>query len=180
MAHTKQIARKSSGGKAPRKQLKGGKKVTLYSSRCHPLIDWQSPLCLAAKDARWTAKTSSISTRYGSLARDQVSLSLSVSILDPLRLLLSTLRRFQKSTENLIRKLPFQRLCREISEDRKSDCRWQASALLVSVWWLLQHVASWYKLHPSTGTPRSCRTVWVKSILFDGLLSSLCFLHTNH
>merc|ERR1712032_43140 len=36
----------------------------------------------------------------------------------------------QKSTELLIRKLPFQRLVREIAQDFKSDLRFQSSALL--------------------------------------------------
>lgn len=39
------------------------------------------------------------------------------------------LMRFQKSTEMLIRKLPFQRLVREIAEDFKSDLRFQSSAI---------------------------------------------------
>ena len=40
------------------------------------------------------------------------------------------IRRYQKSTDLLIRKLPFQRLVREIAQDFKSDCRFQGSALL--------------------------------------------------
>merc|ERR1712199_9821 len=36
----------------------------------------------------------------------------------------------RKSTELLIRKLPFQRLVREIAQDYKSDLRFQASAIL--------------------------------------------------
>ena len=39
------------------------------------------------------------------------------------------IRRFQKSTELLIRKLPFQRLVREIAQDFKSDLRFQSSAI---------------------------------------------------
>ena len=40
------------------------------------------------------------------------------------------IRRYQKSTELLIRKLPFQRLVREIAQDFKSDLRFQSSAVL--------------------------------------------------
>jgi histone H3 len=40
------------------------------------------------------------------------------------------IRRYQKSTELLIRKLPFQRLVREIASETKSDIRFQASAVL--------------------------------------------------
>merc|ERR1712072_1130689 len=43
---------------------------------------------------------------------------------------LREIRRFQKSTELLIRKLPFQRLVREIASDFKTDLRFQSSALL--------------------------------------------------
>ena len=40
------------------------------------------------------------------------------------------IRRYQKSTELLIRKLPFQRLVREIAQDFKTDLRFQASAIM--------------------------------------------------
>ena len=42
---------------------------------------------------------------------------------------LREIRRYQKSTELLIRKLPFQRLVREIAQDFKTDLRFQASAI---------------------------------------------------
>ncbi|XP_050359289.1 uncharacterized protein LOC126779420 [Nymphalis io] len=40
------------------------------------------------------------------------------------------IRRYQKSTELLIRKLPFQRLVREIAQDFKTDLRLQSSAVM--------------------------------------------------
>ena len=43
---------------------------------------------------------------------------------------LREIRKYQKSTELLIRKLPFQRLVREIANDYKSDLRFQSSAVL--------------------------------------------------
>ena len=43
---------------------------------------------------------------------------------------LREIRKFQKSTELLIRKLPFQRLVREIAQDFKTDCRFQSTAIL--------------------------------------------------
>ena len=43
---------------------------------------------------------------------------------------LREIRKFQKSTELLIRKLPFQRVVREISADFKSDLRFQSQAIL--------------------------------------------------
>ena len=42
---------------------------------------------------------------------------------------LREIRRYQKSTELLIRKLPFQRLVREIAQDFKRDLRFQYAAI---------------------------------------------------
>ena len=42
---------------------------------------------------------------------------------------LREIRRFQKSTDLLIRKLPFSRLVREIARDFKPDIRFQSSAV---------------------------------------------------
>ena len=43
---------------------------------------------------------------------------------------LREIRKYQKSTELLIRKLPFQRLVREIAQDFKNDLRFQSTAIL--------------------------------------------------
>jgi len=43
---------------------------------------------------------------------------------------LREIRKYQKSTELLIRKLPFQRLVRETAQDFKSDLRFQGTAVL--------------------------------------------------
>jgi histone H3/H4 len=89
MARTKQTARKSTGGKAPRKQL-------------------------ATKARKSTPATGGVKKphryRPGTVA-------------------LREIRRYQKSTELLIRKLPFQRLVREIAQDFKTDLRFQSSAI---------------------------------------------------
>lgn len=42
---------------------------------------------------------------------------------------LREIRKYQKTTELLIRKLPFQRLVREISQDLFSEHRWQSHAI---------------------------------------------------
>lgn len=42
---------------------------------------------------------------------------------------LREIRRYQKTTELLIRKMPFQRLVREIAQDFKTDLRFQTSAV---------------------------------------------------
>jgi histone H3 len=43
---------------------------------------------------------------------------------------LREIRKYQKSTELLIRKLPFQRLVREIAQEHKQDLRFQGNAVL--------------------------------------------------
>ncbi|KAK0468371.1 histone-like type 2 [Desarmillaria tabescens] len=92
MARTKQTARKSTGGKAPRKQL--GAKVAARKT--------SAPTGGVKKPHRY---------RPGTVA-------------------LREIRKYQKSTDLLIRKLPFQRLVREISQDYKTDLRFQSSAIL--------------------------------------------------
>ena len=43
---------------------------------------------------------------------------------------LREIRKYQKSTELLLRKLPFQRLVREVAQDFKTDLRFQSTAIL--------------------------------------------------
>ncbi|KAJ7765385.1 histone-fold-containing protein [Mycena maculata] len=52
---------------------------------------------------------------------------------------LREIRRYQKTTETLIRKLPFQRLVREIAQEFKANLRFQSTALLA-----LQEAAEMY------------------------------------
>ena len=91
LARTKQTARKSTGGKAPRKQL-----ATKAARKSAPATGG------VKKPHRY---------RPGTVA-------------------LREIRRYQKSTELLIRKLPFQRLVREIAQDFKTDLRFQSSAVV--------------------------------------------------
>ncbi len=90
MARTKQTARKSTGGKAPRKQL-------------------------ATRAARKGADAAKVKKphrfRPGTGA-------------------LREIRKYQKSTELIIRKRPFQRLVREIAQEFKCDLRFQSTAVL--------------------------------------------------
>ena len=101
MARTKQTARKNTGAKAPRKQL-------------------------ANKAARKTAHTVSTSAINQSNAPGVKR----VHKFRPGTVALREIRKFQKSTELLIRKLPFQRLVREIAQEYKSDLRFQSQAVL--------------------------------------------------
>ena len=108
MARTKQTARKSVGGKAPRKG------VVLKSS-----LPGKGPTKSAATKGvppgsqRDGGKNEKKSHRY-----------------HPGALALKEIRRYQKSTELLIRKIPFQRLVREVAQDFKTDLRFQSSAIM--------------------------------------------------
>ncbi|CAH9084319.1 unnamed protein product [Cuscuta europaea] len=93
MARTKQTARKSTGGKAPRKQLSFIKKAAVK----------QAPTTAGVKKPH--------RYRPGTVA-------------------LREIRKYQKSTDLLVRKLPFQRLVREIAQDFKTDLRFQSHAVL--------------------------------------------------
>lgn len=90
MARTKQTARKSTGGKAPRKQL-----ATKAARKSAPATGG------VKKPHRY---------RPGTVA-------------------LREIRRYQKSTELLLRKAPFQRLIREIAHEFQQDLRFQGSAI---------------------------------------------------
>ena len=90
MARTKQNARKSTGGKAPRKQL-------------------------ATKAARKSQPATGGIKKPHRFRPDTVALR--------------EIRWSQKSTDLLIRRLPFQRLVREIAQEFKSDLRFQTSAV---------------------------------------------------
>ena len=91
MARTKQTARKSTGGKAPRKHL-----ATKGACKSAPATGG------VKKPHRYRPGTVS----------------------------LREIRRYQKSTDPLIRRLPFQRLVRELAQDFKGDLRFQSTALL--------------------------------------------------
>jgi histone H3 len=101
MARTKQTARKSTGGKAPRKDL-------------------------ATKVARMPK---------GKGGGKSIPKDRSGYIKKPHRFRAGTvalreIRKYQKSSDLLIRKLPFQRLVREIAQDFKTDLRFQSHAVL--------------------------------------------------
>ena len=73
---------------------------------------------------------------------------------------LREIRKYQKSTELLLRKMPFQRLVRELAQDYRSDLRFQASAILA-----LQHSAEEYLVHLFQDT-NLCAAHAKRSIIF--------------
>jgi histone H3 len=64
---------------------------------------------------------------------------------------LREIRKYQKSTDLLIRKLPFQRLVREIAQEFKSELRFQSSAILA-----LQEAAEAYLVSVFEDTNLCC------------------------
>ncbi|KAF9558219.1 histone-fold-containing protein [Agrocybe pediades] len=111
MARTKQTARKSTGGaKVPRNQLLT--QVGVKSAGKHPI------------DRQFAYKT----------PQGKKTIETYTGVKKPRRfrpgtVALREIRRYQSTTELLIRKLPFQRLVREIAQDYKSDLRFQSTAI---------------------------------------------------
>lgn len=103
MARTKQTARKSTGGKAPHRYV-------------------------AAKAARKTAVSRGKSGRGGG-GGDDDDVPRRRHRFRPGTVALRDIRRYQGSTALLLRRLPFQRLVREIVQDFELDLRFQASAM---------------------------------------------------
>ncbi len=103
MARTKQTARRSTGGHAPKKML-------------------------SVKAARKTAPgmTGGVKKPHQFVFANAWSLLLVPDFLRSYRpgtVALREIRRYQKSTELLIRKAPFLRLVREVAQDFKADLR---------------------------------------------------------
>lgn len=121
MARTKQTARKSTGGKAPRKQL-----ATKAARKSAPSTGG------VKKPHRYRYTWSQVATSAAVYHCAEVCRRANmhvVSLCRPGTVALREIRRYQKSTELLIRKLPFQRLVREIAQDFKTDLRFQSAAI---------------------------------------------------
>ncbi|XP_062234629.1 H3 histone, family 3D isoform X1 [Platichthys flesus] len=123
MARTKQTARKSTGGKAPRKQL-----ATKAARKSAPSTGG------VKKPHRyryvWSeGKVSLVLCKFLLWFWCFFFLNQAFCLPRPGTVALREIRRYQKSTELLIRKLPFQRLVREIAQDFKTDLRFQSAAI---------------------------------------------------
>jgi len=116
MARTKQTARKSTGGKAPRKSL-------------------------ATKAARKSAPATGGVKKPHRYRPGTVALRM--------------IRKYQKSTELLLRKMPFQRLVKEIAQDFKTDLRFQPQAIMAC---------------------QNASEAYLTSLFEDG---NLCAIHSN-
>ena len=106
MVRTKQTARKSTGGMAPRMEQ------------------------LAKKKAANKVVTTKATTRMSTRSRQVKEVIKKPHRFKPGAVALREIRRYQHSTKLLIRKLPFQRLVREISQDYALGIRFQTSAVL--------------------------------------------------
>nr|CDM86795.1 unnamed protein product [Triticum aestivum] len=167
MARTKQTARKSIGGKAPRKQLatkaarKSAPTTVKKPHRYHPGtvalreiaqdfktdLRFQSHAVLALQEATeaylvglfedpWREGLSKLCNNSWVIWEfNAARKSAPTTVKKPHRyrpgtVALREIRKYQKSTELLIRKLPFQRLVREIAQDFKTDLRFQSHEVL--------------------------------------------------
>ena len=113
MARTKETARKKTG-KSPRKQLvtkNPMKKLTPAQARKN-----------VAKANQAAQQNLGNPPKTGGLKRPMRY--------RPGTVALREIRRYQKTTELLIRKLPFSRLVREVTQDFKTDLRFQAQAIM--------------------------------------------------
>jgi histone H3/H4 len=139
MARTKQTARQAAGGKtvSTARQSAGGKTVSDKTVR---YTQGKSP---GRRSARGMDSSPERHERKGKLSSgksypptakvsggsDDERPKKKAHRFRPGTVALREIRRYQKSTELLIRKLPFQRLVREISQDYKSDLRFQSLAI---------------------------------------------------
>ena len=113
MARTKKTARKKTG-KSPREQLVTKnpiKKLTPAQARKN-----------VAKANQAAQQNLGNPPKTGGLKRPMRY--------RPGTVALREIRRYQKTTELLIRKLPFSRLVREVTQDFKTDLRFQAQAIM--------------------------------------------------
>jgi histone H3 len=141
MARTKQTARKSTGGKAPRKQL-----ATKAARKSAPATG-QDVLSARRCTACWRVLHMSSPAFVVTLKRPTVIWAIfsyppcacaAGGVKKPHRyrpgtVALREIRKYQKSTELLIRKLPFQRLVREIAQVRLALSCW-VSCLPAASW----------------------------------------------
>ena len=116
MARTKQTARKNTSNKrnnsakVPRKIPHGSSNVNPENER---LNHHKLPMKIAKKSTGQISAGVKKPHRY-----------------KPGTVALREIRKYQKSTELLLRKLPFQRIVRDIATDHKSDLRFHAGAIL--------------------------------------------------
>uniref|UniRef100_A0A914C9W7 Histone H2A/H2B/H3 domain-containing protein n=1 Tax=Acrobeloides nanus TaxID=290746 RepID=A0A914C9W7_9BILA len=124
MARTKQTARKTTAGglKAPKKQLATKAANVQLATKAAKKVPRQGLIQRAAKKTvSPTGRGKSVSATGGIKKPHRYR---------PGTVALREIRRYQKSTELLLRKLPFQRLVREVAQDIKHELRFQSSAVL--------------------------------------------------
>lgn len=121
MARTKQTAARFTGGTAPRKQLAATPTSTSSSGAASS----------AASSQNSQGASSGPRPAHAGLYahRPQAQKARKPVRYRPGVVALREIRRYQDSTDLLIRKLPFQRLVREIAQGYKTDLRFQSAAL---------------------------------------------------
>ncbi|KAF4616143.1 hypothetical protein D9613_011469 [Agrocybe pediades] len=133
MARSKPTARKSSGGKPPpspmnpNKNSQRGYKTAVMSSLKGAVGYGSEPNKERTRKRQVAFKTGHPFNRHNKLDTKMCERK---HRFRPGTVALPEIRRYQKPTELLIRKLPFQRLVREIAYDFEVDLRFQASAVM--------------------------------------------------
>ena len=117
MARTKQTARKSYGGKAPRIHLatKGARAAAEHARR--QALSANAKYLAAQRRARMAEQAAARVQQAAARAQQAEPAIRRPRRYRPGTVALREIRRFQKGTELLIRKAPFQRLVREIMQD---------------------------------------------------------------
>jgi len=158
MARTKQTARKSTGGKAPRKML-----ATFAAASPTPINSF-SPVNMAGTGFNTTAPANTFGSGFGAATAPVNNFGSGFGSttantgsfgmvpfsripkkaarypnagsgikkphkFKPGTVALREIRRYQKSTDLVIRQLPMQRLVREIAQDYKTDLRFEKRAI---------------------------------------------------
>ena len=68
---------------------------------------------------------------------------------------LRDIRKYQKSTDLLIPKLPFARLVREMASEMRHDVRWQALAIEAIQWACEIYLVQWFEAMVRTAVQRA-------------------------
>ena len=124
---TKQTAPNSTGGKQPRKvACYSDSRVSTQETRTPAQVDRQR----SAKNKPGKAPRKHLATKAARKSAPGCGGIKKPHRFRPGTVALREIRKYQKSTELLIRRLPFQRLVREIAQDFKSDLRFGQQAIM--------------------------------------------------
>ncbi|KAJ5079986.1 histone H3-like 5-related [Anaeramoeba ignava] len=138
MARTKSTGKKSTSGKRPHKGTKGQKgrkgQKGQKGQKGHKTAREGQKGHKTAQKGHKTAQKGHKTAQKGQKARKghkavKQTAAKKQRKTKPGTVAVREIKKFQKSTELLLRKLPFQRLVREIAQEHKADLRFQTAAI---------------------------------------------------